>query len=96
MAESGRPKTPPARQTQPAMDLTPEQVRRMEENRLKAKALRIQQQASEPRKTPGQYPAPPQIAGQKRAYTPNVPSTSRDARSSATAGMGKEIGRAHV
>lgn len=61
------------------MDITPEQVRRMEESRLKAKALRSQQPPPKPTTTPA-------TAGQKRPHSSltssAVPSTTRDARNS--------------
>ncbi|KAF2171048.1 hypothetical protein M409DRAFT_19021 [Zasmidium cellare ATCC 36951] len=88
MAGTERPKTPP----RPAMatnksPITPEQVRRMEENRLRAKALRTQQEAAANRSAPSRPSgaAPLPIAGQKRAHTAistrDVPISSRDARS---------------
>jgi DNA-repair protein complementing XP-A cells len=85
MADSERPSTP--RQAPPAnaMDVTPEQVRRMEESRLKAKALRSQQPGpSKPDQS--RYPLP--VAGQKRSHASiSHPTTSaashRDARSPA-------------
>ncbi|KAG8526136.1 uncharacterized protein KY384_000129 [Bacidia gigantensis] len=87
---SGRPSTPPAAVKKPGVlprsPLTPEQVKQIEINRLKAKALREQSEAS-------RQNGPPSLkrsgssniaAGQKRPYsaiTPsNLPSTVRDAR----------------
>lgn len=86
MAETQRPSTPPQRQHAAAMDITPEQVRRMEESRLRAKALQKQQQAESARRTSGQYPAPAQLAGQKRSHPSSVPPTSRNATNAATPG----------
>jgi DNA-repair protein complementing XP-A cells len=78
MANTDRPTTPPRA---PANNppITPEQVRRMEEARLRAKALRTQHQ-QQPASTRSQtaYPAP--LAGQKRPAPTAVPSTNRDAR----------------
>ncbi|KAB8627235.1 hypothetical protein FH972_026068 [Carpinus fangiana] len=86
-----RPSTPPARLPPSSAaaahksPLTPEQVRRMEESRLKAKALRAQKEATAPSSTgpaaqPARTPsgfiaAAPPLAGQKRPA-----STLRDAR----------------
>ncbi|KXT15610.1 hypothetical protein AC579_5857 [Pseudocercospora musae] len=89
MANSERPSTPP-RPTAAASaksPITPEQVRRMEESRLRAKALRSQHEAAQNRNGPSRpsaaasYP----VAGQKRTHasiTKDVPATSRDARNS--------------
>ncbi|EME82163.1 uncharacterized protein MYCFIDRAFT_65246 [Pseudocercospora fijiensis CIRAD86] len=67
--------------------ITPEQVRRMEESRLRAKALRSQQEAVQSSKGPSRpsAAAPFPVAGQKRTHasiTKDVPATSRDARNS--------------
>jgi DNA-repair protein complementing XP-A cells len=67
--------------------MTPEQVRRMEESRLKAKALRSQQEALAQKhaSTRSQAAAPYPVAGQKRAHAAIVqdtPINSRDARNS--------------
>lgn len=83
-----RPSTPPqASKTGnlPPGPLTPEQVRRMEENRLKAKALRTAADASSlnaPSKTSSTAPR-----GQKRLFSSlsSVPRTHRDASSSTPA-----------
>ncbi|KAF2720690.1 DNA repair protein RAD14 [Polychaeton citri CBS 116435] len=88
MAENGRPTTPP-RQTRSAaqkapLPPTPEQVRRMEEARLKSKA-RAQQQQEASRKQIGsasneRYPAA--VAGTKRSHSSistSVPRTVRNA-----------------
>ena len=89
MAETERPSTPPrcAPNAAHPSPITPEQVRRMEESRLRAKALREQQDADRarsaaPSKPSAPYPAPQ--AGQKRPHSsiPSVPPTTRDARSS--------------
>ncbi|KAF2184701.1 DNA repair protein [Zopfia rhizophila CBS 207.26] len=78
-----RPSTPPrttrSSDTLPPNPLTPEQVRRMEEARLKAKA-QAQQSSSKP--------APQPIAGQKRTYSSITASKSnRDASSPQKNGM---------
>ncbi|KAK3062417.1 DNA repair protein rad14, partial [Teratosphaeriaceae sp. CCFEE 6253] len=84
MAEPTRATTPPQAQRPQAVDITPEQVRRMEESRLKAKALRLQQAGtSRPDQSsrPG-YPVA-NAAGQKRpfsAVSTTAPPTHRDAR----------------
>ncbi|KAL8921115.1 MAG: hypothetical protein Q9208_005868 [Pyrenodesmia sp. 3 TL-2023] len=82
---SERPVTPPPQSASahstfpPISSLTPEQVKRIEINRLKAKALRDQREA-EVRKQSGNL-----AAGQKRAHstftTSNVPTALRDGRS---------------
>lgn len=87
MADTERRTTPPrgasARTPNP---ITPEQVRRMEESRLRAKALRTQQEAAIARAplTRQSSGNAAQLAGQKRAHaaisTKDVPATSRDAR----------------
>lgn len=74
--------------------MTPQQVRKMEEARLKAKALRNQQQASEaqPKRTPSGF-----IAGEKRPAsaisTSSVPATHRDARNLPAGGQGDSTQR---
>ncbi|KAM0720905.1 hypothetical protein Q7P37_003190 [Cladosporium fusiforme] len=80
MANSTRPTTPPR---PPANNppITPEQVRRMEEARLRAKALRAQhQEQQQVRTTRSQNAQPSPVAGQKRPAPTAVPSTNRDAR----------------
>lgn len=85
MAGHERPSTPQRAAAPKAMDITPEQVRRMEESRLKAKALRSQQDGANRTNQASRsgYPVTT-TAGQKRphsAITPNaLPPTSRDAR----------------
>ncbi|KAK4501871.1 hypothetical protein PRZ48_007680 [Zasmidium cellare] len=92
MANTERPKTPP--RPAPATNrspITPEQVRRMEESRLRAKALRTQQEAAANRSAPSRpsAAAPLPVAGQKRAHAAissrDVPNSNRDARSPAKA-----------
>lgn len=88
MADTERPRTPPRRAPASAASakspITPEQVRRMEESRLRAKALRNQQDV---RLAPSR-PSPTSttlVAGQKRphaAITRDTPASSRDARNS--------------
>ncbi|KAI6790915.1 DNA repair protein [Hortaea werneckii] len=81
MADSNRPSTPPSAPPPKPVDITPEQVRRMEESRLKAKALRSQQQSAP--QPPSTRNTVPNVAGQKRpaaSISNNVPSTTRDAR----------------
>ncbi|KAJ4302944.1 DNA repair protein rad14 [Kalmusia sp. IMI 367209] len=76
---SERPSTPPRAMRSagklPPNPLTPEQIRRMEEARLKSKAAAQQAQAARP--------TPPPVAGTKRAYSSinasNTPAQSRDA-----------------
>ncbi|KAK7184337.1 DNA repair protein [Paraphaeosphaeria sporulosa] len=83
MAE--RPSTPPRAMRSagklPPNPLTPEQVRRMEEARLRAKAAAQQAQASKP--------TPPPVAGTKRAYSvinsSNTPATVRNANAASPA-----------
>ncbi|KAL1305656.1 hypothetical protein AAFC00_007250 [Neodothiora populina] len=87
MAEAERARTPPRRThsgNMPQSPMTPQQVRKMEEARLRAKALRIQQQAAsteaQPNRTPSGF-----IAGDKRpasamSKSSVVPPTQRDAR----------------
>ncbi|KAF2208348.1 hypothetical protein CERZMDRAFT_49321 [Cercospora zeae-maydis SCOH1-5] len=82
MADTERPRTPPRKAPVASAQspITPEQVRRMEESRLRAKALRTQQEGQKPSTTPR---APTTLAGQKRSHaaiTRDVPATSRDAR----------------
>ncbi|KAF8861436.1 DNA repair protein [Acephala macrosclerotiorum] len=93
-----RPSTPPPRAatSRPAISPpTPEVTRRIEENRLKAKALRerklAEQAASESgpaARTPSGFLAEDVSSGRKRAHasisTSNVPSTTRDARQTST------------
>ncbi|SMQ53528.1 unnamed protein product [Zymoseptoria tritici ST99CH_3D7] len=84
MPDDARHTTPPRRADGPArVPITPEHVRRMEESRLRAKALRSQQDAAAARAAASRTSAPP-TAGQKRAHatisTSDVPATSRDAR----------------
>nr|POE76177.1 dna repair protein rad14 [Quercus suber] len=80
MAGSGRPSTPPQASSKVAMDITPEQIRRMEENRLRAKALRSQPPLSKPNLTA--QTSSPASTGQKRSHSAisQVPATARDAR----------------
>ncbi|PIA91909.1 DNA repair protein RAD14 [Cercospora beticola] len=83
MADTERPRTPPRKAPVASAHspITPEQVRRMEESRLRAKALRTQQEAQ--KKTTTRPSAPTSLAGQKRthaAITRDIPATSRDAR----------------
>jgi DNA-repair protein complementing XP-A cells len=79
-----RPSTPPPQATAgPQSPLTPEQVRRIEINRLKAKALREQREAEVAAAARLQR-TDSSAAGQKRSYatyseTP-APATNRDAR----------------
>ncbi|KAK4621278.1 DNA repair protein RAD14 [Fulvia fulva] len=83
MADTERPKTPPRPATTAKPPITPEQVRRMEESRLRAKALRLQQEAASNRQGPSKAQPYP-VAGQKRAHAAivdrNGPANSRDAR----------------
>lgn len=79
MAGPERPSTPPRAPANNAA-VTPEQVRRMEEARLKAKALRSQQQQQNPPTIRSQSSQPAPVAGQKRPAPTAVPSNSRDAR----------------
>ncbi|KAL1608152.1 DNA repair protein rad14 [Paraconiothyrium brasiliense] len=82
---SERPSTPPratrSQGQQHAYPPTPEQVRRMEEARLKAKAAAQQAQASRP--------TPPPVAGTKRTYSAinssNTPAQSRNANAASPA-----------
>ncbi|EXJ93931.1 DNA-repair protein complementing XP-A cells [Capronia coronata CBS 617.96] len=80
---SQRPSTPPARvdAVQARASLTPEQVRRIEINRLKAKALREQRDAESAGSSSLQKPDG-SVAGQKRTFETfsGVPATIRDAR----------------
>lgn len=84
MAETERPSTPP-RAAQPnnaQQPITPEQVRRMEENRLRAKALRsAHDQASKnsaPNRPPSNYPTSNTTVGQKRPASAISTTTPRD------------------
>lgn len=85
---SERPSTPPARSddAQTRASLTPEQVRRIEINRLKAKALREQREA-ETAATSSLQKADGSVVGQKRSYETfsAIPATNRDARPEADA-----------
>ncbi|KAF2484588.1 DNA repair protein rad14 [Neohortaea acidophila] len=79
------PSTPPRRPA-PVDAITPEQVRRMEESRLRAKALQTQRQ-QETRSSASNRPqnSYPTGAGQKRSHSEissSVPPTTRDARNS--------------
>jgi DNA-repair protein complementing XP-A cells len=79
---SERPSTPPpgARDNAAGSPMTPEQVRRMEISRLKAKALREQREADNASR-PSQ--AASSVAGVKRSYTAfsqQSPASNRDAR----------------
>jgi DNA-repair protein complementing XP-A cells len=91
MAGTERPTTPP-RAPAPTTAITPEQVRRMEEARLRAKALRTQQQQNQQSSRPStrsqNAQTPPQIAGQKRPAPTAVPSTIRDARGAPSSNNG--------
>ncbi|KAL6720333.1 hypothetical protein ACLMJK_002254 [Lecanora helva] len=85
---SERPSTPPQTSNTQSHDaLTPEQVKRIEINRLKAKALRDQHEAEARKKAPATNSNSSSnnfAAGQKRPYsatTANVSSTLQDARS---------------
>ena len=75
---TARPSTPPAKANgfaQAQSPMTPEQVRQMEINRLKAKALREQRDAEAATRT--------STSGQKRTFTEfsqQPPATNRDAR----------------
>ncbi|EXJ92154.1 DNA-repair protein complementing XP-A cells [Capronia epimyces CBS 606.96] len=86
---SQRPSTPPARpdETQARASLTPEQVRRIEINRLKAKALR-EQRDSEAAAISGSRTPGASISGQKRSHDTfsDIPATNRDARTEADSG----------
>ncbi|KAF2868372.1 XPA protein C-terminus-domain-containing protein [Massariosphaeria phaeospora] len=84
---SERPSTPP-RATRsagklPPNPLTPEQIRRMEEARLKAKAAAQAAQSAKPT-------APPPVAGTKRAFSSiNSSNTPANSRNAATASPAK-------
>ncbi|KXL49534.1 hypothetical protein M433DRAFT_69726 [Acidomyces richmondensis BFW] len=83
MAEIERPSTPPPASSMKTVNATPEQVRRMEESRLKAKALRTQQNATiRPGTETSSFPNV--SVGQKRPFSniSSVPLSKRDARSS--------------
>ncbi|KAI9763043.1 MAG: hypothetical protein M4579_000107 [Chaenotheca gracillima] len=96
---SERPSTPPPRASAPSAGqgtpLTPEQTRRIELNRLKAKAIRDQREA-ESRNAEGtatlRRASSGGTAGQKRPYaamaTSKTPSTVRDGRSNTAASSG--------
>ncbi|RDW88006.1 DNA repair protein [Coleophoma cylindrospora] len=83
-----RPSTPPRAtrsSTKNVSPPTPEVTRRIEESRLKAKALRDQYLAAQKADaTPARSPNDVSLAGRKRAHaaisTASVPSTRRDAR----------------
>ncbi|ETI24759.1 DNA repair protein [Cladophialophora carrionii CBS 160.54] len=81
-----RPSTPPPQATaKPQSPLTPEQVRRIEINRLKAKALREQREAEVAATAPLRR-SDSSAAGQKRSYATysEAPAaTNRDARNEA-------------
>ncbi|KIX09595.1 DNA repair protein [Rhinocladiella mackenziei CBS 650.93] len=86
---SSRPSTPPARagDTDANSPLTPEQVRRIEINRLRAKALREQREAEAATAASLQRPGN-SVAGQKRTFDTfsGGPATIRDARTDANPG----------
>jgi DNA-repair protein complementing XP-A cells len=86
MAGTERPTTPPWAPA-PTTAITPEQVRRMEEARLKAKALRSQHQQQTQQSRPSTRSQNVQIAGQKRPAPTAVPSTIRDARGDSNSSM---------
>ncbi|KAH0841481.1 DNA repair protein rad14 [Fonsecaea pedrosoi] len=82
---ASRPSTPtPQAEAGPKSPLTPEQVRRLEINRLKAKALREQREAEAAATASLNRSDSPTSAGQKRSFATfaqtSVPPTSRDAR----------------
>jgi len=87
---SERPSTPPPSSTatgraQANSPLTPEQVRRIEISRLRAKALREQREANSALTDPSKRPDS-SVAGQKRSYAAfasQAPATIRDARTDA-------------
>ncbi|SLM35826.1 dna repair protein rad14 [Lasallia pustulata] len=96
-----RPSTPPLQAGSskpgvlPRSPLTPEQVKRIEVNRLKAKALRDQREAEARQQaapTSLQRPSSNLVAGQKRTHsaisTSNVPANLRDGRSTDPAKKG--------
>lgn len=90
MAETERPSTPPLVSSTEPVDVTPEQVRRMEESRLKAKALRLRQDRTvQPSAATSSFP----IAsfGQKRSYSAisSDPLSIRDARSTVSGAAAK-------
>lgn len=80
---SSRPSTPPphGKQAHAISPLTPEQVRRIEINRLKAKALREQREA-QAAKTASLNRPDSSVAGQKRTFDTfsGAPASNRDAR----------------
>ncbi|KAL2041861.1 hypothetical protein N7G274_005646 [Stereocaulon virgatum] len=91
MAE--RPSTPTPQVAVSQTPLTPEQVRTIEINRLKAKALRDQREAEGRKQDPPPFKRTPSnlAAGQKRPYsatTSNVPATLRDGRNTEPAKPG--------
>lgn len=87
---SARPGTPPRQPvgSEAKSPLTPEQIRRIEISRLKAKALREQREAEHTARNskpspPLQSRSSPSIAGQKRSFATfnsQTPATSRDAK----------------
>lgn len=89
MADTERRKTPPRPAPAKAMDITPEQVRRMEESRLKAKALRQQRDATATaattRSNRSDYPVTSNIAGQKRPHSALTTTTTTITTASSTA-----------
>ncbi|GAB7362089.1 hypothetical protein MBLNU230_g2122t1 [Neophaeotheca triangularis] len=88
MVGTERPATPPRTTEGHKSSLTPEQVRRTEENRLRAKALRSQQDAASKQPPLSRTPSGIPVAGTKRPHSAiaSVPPSTRDARSSATPG----------
>ncbi|KAJ9212796.1 hypothetical protein DTO166G4_5608 [Paecilomyces variotii] len=78
-----RPSTPPSGPGQlPRGPLTPEQLRRIEINRMKAKAIREQREAEEAKKAATAPAKPVGLAGVKRSFssmTTDTPATVRDA-----------------
>ena len=99
---SPRLNTPPpvASTADPRSPVTPEQVRRMEINRLKAKALREQRDAAVAARTGTTAAGPPAlkrdessnlVAGQKRNFATYAatPASSRDARNTTPSGANR-------
>ncbi|KAL3465459.1 XPA protein C-terminus-domain-containing protein [Aspergillus heterothallicus] len=87
--EKSRPSTPPPPAGgAPQSQLTPEQLKRIEINRMKAKALREQREAERAAAVAGAGP----IKGVKRSYSTltasETPTTLRDANNTATASDG--------
>ncbi|KAL6248186.1 DNA repair protein rad14 [Rhinocladiella similis] len=80
---SARPATPTKSGEAPSSPLTPEQVRRIEINRLKAKALREQRDTEAVLASSAQR-ADSAVAGQKRNFATfaGTPTSNRDAKSS--------------